>query len=140
MNTKQYYTWPPVEDETDIPDYRLGYGGYQPQAAPNLNWQKTATDTAVKGSSLIPGIGLGAQALGIGLNAYGAYKQGQQADRDFEEQKDQFEWQKEISLEDRERQEEEKRRRAMLEAGQYAGNYLDRARQSYGRYNAMTGM
>lgn len=138
---KQYYKWPPVEDETEIPDYSLSYGGYQPEPAPSLNLAKTSTDSpAPTPNPLTAMAGLGLQGAGTILGAYGAYKQGEQAEKDFEAQQDAYEFQKNISLQDRALSEEEKRRRAMLEAGQYAGNYLDRARQNYGRYNAMTGM
>ncbi len=138
-----YPDWPPREDEADFPKYGMSYGGYQPQGAPSLSSQPAApspaTQAVQEGSKLIPGLGLGLQVLGTGLGAYGAYKQGQEADKQYELQKDAIEYDQALSLEDRARMEEEKRRRAELEAGGYASNYLDRATQSYGRYNAMTG-
>lgn len=129
------YSW-----EEDPYNPRLNYGGYQPPEAPSYTPQQALKDASplLAGSTLGPA-GLALGAIGTGLNAYGAYEAGKDADQQYQLQKDAFEFDKAISLEDRERQEEERRRRAELEAGNYAGNYLDNAISRYGAYNAMTG-
>lgn len=134
------YPWQEDEGELDYPNYQMGYGGYQPSPAPSYTPQtQQAPQEPSNVASYIGAAGLGLSGLGTIVNAYGAYKQGEQAEKDFELQKDAYQFDKAISLEDRERQEEERRRRAELEAGNYAGNYLDNAIRGYGGYNAMTG-
>lgn len=128
--------------ETDYPDYKMSYGGYQPQPAPSL--AKTATDAATKTATdgallTVPGASLALGALGTGLSAYGAYKQGEVAEDALDLQREQFEFEKDLSVDDRIKAEIERRRRAALEGGQYATNALDKGISRYGAYNAMTG-
>lgn len=134
------YSW---EEDPNNPlnKNRLSYGGYQPAAAPSISPASTGSAlTAAAGpSSAIPAIGLGLGVAGTALNAYGAYKASEQAEDQFELQKEAYEFDKELSLQDRRQAEEERRRRAALEAGGYAGDYLQRSIQNYGGYNAMTG-
>jgi len=125
------YSW----EEEEYKGYRPQYGGYQPPEAPSLNMASAAP--AAQSGSLIPGLGLGLGVLGTGLNAYGAYKQGEQMEDQAELQEDAYNFDKALSLQDRAREEEERRRRAGLEGGGYASNYLDRAVSNYGRYGAM---
>lgn len=130
------YSW---EEDPNNPlnNNRLSYGGYQPAAAPSIS---PASTTAAAGtSSVIPALGLGLGVIGTGLNAYGAYKASEQAEDQFDLQKEAYEFDKELSLQDRRQSEEERRRRAMLEAGGYAGDYLQQSMQNYGGYNAMRG-
>ncbi len=129
------YSW----EEED--PYRLGYGGYQPPAAPSYTpqAQQAQPQVPITPNPLIAGAELGLGVLGTGFNAYGAYKAGKAADRQYNLEKDEFQFNKALSLEDRQRAEEEKRRRAELEAGNYAGDFLENNIRGYGGYNAMRG-
>ncbi len=135
------YPWQEDEGQLGLPNYGMAYGGYQPQPAPSYTPSSTNPQVQQQpASGSVAGYaGLGLQAIGTGLNAYGAYEQGKQADRNFDAQKDAYEFDQAISLEDRERMEEERRRMAEMEAGNYAGNYLDRAIKGYGNYSSMRG-
>lgn len=136
------YPWPEDEGELQYPSYQLGYGSYQPAPAPEApkyGVRDALKDASPMASSSLGPAGLALGVVGTGLNAYGSYEASKDADRDYQLQKDAYEFDKAISLEDRERQEEERRRRAMLEAGNYAGDFLDKNIRGYGSYNAMRG-
>ncbi len=137
------YPWQEDEGETGYPQYGMAYGGYQPQAAPNYEQPAPAAPEDNSGTTnpnpYIAGGSLALQAVGTGLKAYGAYEQKKQSDRDYQLQRDDYAFDQAISLEDRRRAEDERRRRAEMEAGNYAGNYLDRAVKNYGNYSSMRG-
>src|SRR6186713_30876 len=136
------YPWPEDEGETGYPQYGMAYGGYQPEAAPQYSPKAsvpTDNTATTNPNPYIAAAGLGLQAVGTGINAYGAYQQYKDAQENQQKQEDEFAFDKAITLQDRERMEEERRRRAGLEAGNCAGDYLQQARSNYGGYNAMRG-
>lgn len=133
------YPYPEDDGELGLPQYGMTYGGYQPSPAPSYTPQAQTAQPQTPQNSWLGPAGLALDVVGTGLNAYGAYKQGKQADKQYNLEKEEFNFDKAISLEDRQRAEEERRRRADLEAANYAGSYQNNAIQGYGGYNAMTG-
>jgi len=132
----------PWDYESEIPQYQMSTQTQMPGAAPS--YTPTAAGGAGATATALPNpyvaaAGLGLGAVGTALNAYGAYEAGKDADKQFELQKENFQFDKALSMQDRLKAEEERKRRALIDGGQYAGNYLDNAINRYGAYNAMTG-
>lgn len=135
---------PPWESETQIPQYGMSYGGYTPPAAPSVSSPASAAgslalQTAGPTSAVNPAVSLGLGAAGTLLSAFGGYQASKDADKAYQEQLSEYEFQKALEMQDRQKAEEERKRKDVVEAGDYAGNYLDKAIQRYGQYNATTG-
>lgn len=87
----------------------------------------------------IAAAGLGLGGIGTLLGAYGSYKQSQAMDRQADLAEENFNLQKTLAFQDREASEEERRRMAMLQGGQYAQGMQDRSLGRYGEYVRRTG-
>ena len=122
---------------TYMPSYRLN----APSAPAPVSMAPQAASTAAPAmpNPWIQGAGLALGGAGTLLGAYGAYKQSQAMEEQNKLAKDNFELQKTLAFQDRIKQEEERRRQAALQAGQYAMGVSDRDYGRYGEYSRRTG-
>jgi len=141
---QQYGTYEPVS---------YAPGGYVPPPRPSVSMAPTAPASvaasvapaaaaavpAAATSSFIPGAGLALSGVGTLLNAYGTYKQSQAMDEQAKLEQENFDLQKALAFQDRAASDEERRRQAILQGGQYAQGLQDRSLSRYGEYVRRTG-
>lgn len=112
----------------NYPDYSQNYGSYSPTPQP-----KSGMEQFLSYASPISSI------AGIGLQAYGSYKQNEALEKQYELQKEQFNAEQDRLL----RQEEEQRRQRELQNalgyGDYATGQANDAMSSYGSYASRIG-
>lgn len=124
------------------------YGSYVPAyqlntpsapAVPSMAPAASMTSAPSAPNPYLAAAGLGLGGVGTLLGAYGSYKQSQAMDRQADLAEENFNLQKTLAFQDREASEEERRRMAMLQGGQYAQGMQDRSLGRYGEYVRRTG-
>lgn len=119
-------------------DYRLKYnGGAMPEPVSNPDYStygQAISGAGMAATPFLPIAGFGLQAVGMGLGAYGAYKQSKQAERDYAAAMENY------------RQEQERQKRMDAEqlkqnafqnnlaSGQYATNQIKDVVDPYVQY------
>lgn len=121
----------------NYPNYSQGFGGYgsyQPTApsAPNLEPTDMGDYSPPSGGNFTALLGA---LAGTGLNAYGTYKQGQQADRDYQHALEAWQAEQARQKELDQQAKQQQGRTNEMNAGQYAQGLMHDA---YGSYSPWT--
>ena len=125
----------------NYPDYNQGFGGYGSQPQPYSNYQPKQSNSFLDiAKTALPFASPVTSIAGIGLEAYGAYKQNEQLEKQYELQKEAFAAEQERI---QRKEEEDARQRQLQNAltyGGYAQGAEDQVLDTYGSYASRVGL
>ena len=117
-------------------NYGLNYkGGAMPQPVDDYSTYGNALATGGAGvTPFLPVAGLGLQAVGMGLSAYGSYKQSQQAEKDYALAMENFRQEQERQRKQDAQQMQQQQFQNNIASGQYATNQIKDVTDPYTAY------